>query len=167
MFMFDVGAMTTTTALGLLICMAITSLVARFVLKLSCNICWNVWSGIKDLLIVCFLCFIPRSSHKPPVAAPPYTASWRWLLLHLRYHHGGNSWLLSLRELPARSALRVAARKSGLNFRSFTPDALKPGDSSRRFLWEIGIFLAFYYSVPVFKIQKYTRTFCILKMGTE
>lgn len=167
MFMFDVGVMTTTTALGLLICTAITSLVARFVLKLSCNICWNVWSGIKDLLIVCFLCFNPCSSHKLSFAALPYTASSWWLLLHLRYHHGGNSWLLSPCELPARSALHVTARKSGLNFLLFTSDALKPADSWRRLLSEIGVFLALYYSVSIFKIQKYTHMFCILKMGIE
>ena len=49
--------MAVTGAVGLLICRALTSLVAMYVLKLSCNICCNVGSGLTDFLTVHFLCF--------------------------------------------------------------------------------------------------------------
>lgn len=49
-------------AAGLLICRALTSLVAMYVLKLSCNVCCNVKSGLPDFLTVHFLCFYPVST---------------------------------------------------------------------------------------------------------
>lgn len=54
--------MAVTGAVGLLICRALTSLVAMYVLKLSCNVCYNVESGLTDFLTVHFLCFYPVST---------------------------------------------------------------------------------------------------------
>lgn len=54
--------MAVTGAVGLLICRALTSLVATYVLKLSCNICCNVGSGLTDFLTVHFLCLYSVST---------------------------------------------------------------------------------------------------------
>lgn len=54
--------MAMTGTVGLLICRALTSLVAMYVLKLSCNVCCNVRSGLTDFLTVHFLCFYPVST---------------------------------------------------------------------------------------------------------
>lgn len=151
MFMFDVGVMTKTTALGLLICTAITSLVARFVLKLSCNICWNVWSAIKDLLIVCFLCFNPCSSHKLSLLCCLTQ------LLHLPYAAVETLWLLSLCELPAWSST-CDSKEVRVKLSFFYLWCIKT--CSQRLLWETGISLAWYYFVPIFKTEKYTYVLC-------
>lgn len=61
-FMFDVGNDGCDWSRGLLICRALTSLVVMYVLKLSCNVCWNVGSGPTHILTVHCLCFYPRSA---------------------------------------------------------------------------------------------------------
>lgn len=61
-FMFDVGNDGCDWSCRFINMQALTSLVAMYVLKLSCNVCCNVRSGLTDFLTVHFLCFYSVST---------------------------------------------------------------------------------------------------------